>query len=392
MSKAELAAHSPLGPSSGDRWINCPGSVMATADLPDVTSSFAAEGTFAHLVSEIMRNDRKSAKDMVGYKDTIDGFDFEVDLPMAEYVEQFVDYVAGHEYEHQLVEARVTYDAWVDNGFGTLDAGGLNDGTALIVDLKFGKGVQVFARDNTQLKLYALGTYQDYAHLYDIQDFKLVIHQPRLNHVDEWRITVPALLKWADEVVEPAADLALTNEAPFNAGEWCRFCKIRGTCRTRAEAMHDGMLDEISDERDPAEMTNDEMGLSMGLVPLMRKWCNDIEDSVTKLVQEHQIIKGPDGEPYKFVAGRAGNSRWSDDAKAEKSMRNYKLKVSEIFTKKLITPTTATKLLGKGHPMLLPKAGHVVRPKGKPALVVGSDPRDEYQEASVDELKDLDDE
>ena len=96
MSKEELAAHSPLGPSSADRWINCPGSVKATAGLPDTTSMFAAEGTFAHLVSEVMRDDCKSAKDMIGFKDTIDGYSFEVDQAMAEHVERFVDYVAEH--------------------------------------------------------------------------------------------------------------------------------------------------------------------------------------------------------------------------------------------------------------------------------------------------------
>lgn len=390
MSKEDLEVHSPLGPSSGDRWINCPGSVKATADLPDVTSIFAAEGTFAHLVSEHMRDPDLIKADIIGFTDTIDGHEFVVDESMYDYVQEFVDYVREHTFEQELIEARVHYDAWVEGGFGTLDAGMLSDGTCGVVDLKYGKGVQVFAENNTQLKLYALGIYQEYCHLYEITDFKLVIHQPRLRHVDEWSITVPELIKWADEVVEPAADLALSIDAPFKAGKWCQFCKLRGTCRTRAEAMQAEMLDEISEVRDPGEMTNDELGLAMSVVPLMKKWCEDVSNSVNELVLKGEQIIGDDGLPFKMVAGRAGNAAWADAERAEKAMRNYKMKVGDIFTKKLISPTAAIKILGKNHPMLLPKAGHIVRSKGKPTLVPGSDPREAYTEVDIfDELKDV---
>jgi hypothetical protein len=383
MSKEELAAHSPLGPSSADRWINCPGSVLATKGLPDTTSVFAAEGTFAHLVSEVMRDECKSAKDMIGFKDTIDGHSFEVDQVMAEHVERFVDYVAEHEYDEQLVEARVSYDAWVDNGFGTLDAGLLVDGECVVVDLKYGKGVQVWAEDNSQLKLYALGIFQEHSLLYNIESFKLVIHQPRLDHVDVWNISLQELLAWADDVVEPAADLALTEDAPFAAGKWCQFCKIKGTCKTRAETYQAEMLDEIAEVRGPNEMTEEELGSAMSLAPLMAKWCKDVAESVEKLVLKgHQII-GEDGEPYKMVEGRS-NRCFRDLAEAEKAMRGYKIKVGDMFTRKLIGVPATEKLLGKGHPLLVK---HVIKPKGKPVLVPGSDKRDAYQ-ADLSELDD----
>lgn len=389
MSKEEMQVHSALGPSSGDRWLNCPGSVKATADLPDVTSIFAAEGTFAHLISELMRDPEVDNDDIIGFTDTVDGFEFTVDQSMFDYIKEFVDYVQQHEYEQELVEARVHYNAWVEGGFGTLDAGMLSDGTCGVVDLKYGKGVQVFAEDNTQLKLYALGIYQEYCHLYEITDFKLVIHQPRLRHVDEWSITVPDLIKWADEVVEPAADLALSDGAPFKAGKWCQFCKLRGTCRTRAETLQAAMLDEISEVRDPAEMTNDELGAAMSMVSLMEKWCKEITASVNDLVLKGEKIIGDDGLPFKMVVGRAGNASWVDPERAEKAMRNYKMKVSDIFTRKLISPTECIKILGKNHPMLLEKANHIKRSKGKPTLVPGSDPRPAYAEADVDELGDV---
>lgn len=383
MTVEELEMHSPLGPSSADRWINCPGSVKATEDLPDVTSQFAAEGTFAHWISEIARTEKCDPKDLVGYTKSIDGFVFECDHEMAAHVEDFIDYINDHKFDHELVEERVSYDAWVDGGFGTLDAGLLNDGTCIVIDLKYGKGVQVFAEDNSQLKLYALGMVQEYSHLYAMEKFKLCIFQPRLGHVDEWEISIEDLLEWA-EMVEQAADLALSEDAPFNPGSWCQWCKIRGSCRVRADAMRESLLDEISEVRDPNEMTDEEIGQAMSLVPLMKKWCSDIESVTEKLVLSGHEVIGEDGLPFKIVEGRSVR-QWADVEAAEKAMRAYKIKVGDMFVKKLISPSQAEKLasIGKDHPIL---KNHCVKPRGKPVLVPGSDKRPAYKDASLDEL------
>ena len=254
------AAHSPLGPSSGDRWINCPGSVNATRGIKDESSEFAAEGNFAHDIAEMARKKDVLATTFIGYKATVAGFEFECDKEMADHVQYFIEYVNQFECDENLNESRVRYDAWVEDGFGTLDAALLDDGLSIVVDLKYGKGIKVFAEDNTQLKLYALGIYQDYSELYDIQRFRLCIVQPRLDHIDEWEISVEELLVWADEVVEPKADEALTDTAEFKAGSWCQWCKIKASCKTRADAMKASLFDEIDEVRDPNEIPMSELG------------------------------------------------------------------------------------------------------------------------------------
>lgn len=382
-------AHSPLGPSAAERWINCPGSVGATAGITDKSSIYAAEGNFAHDISELARNDQKPAKDYIGHTATVDGFDFECDADMAQHIQFFLDYEAQFEADERLVEVRVNYNAWVDDGFGTLDAGLLNDGTCIIIDLKYGKGIQVFAEHNTQLMLYALGVYQEYYELYDIKKFKLAICQPRLNHIDEWEISIEELLTWAEETVEPAADLALSDNPPFKAGPWCdkNFCKIKASCATRSEAYKSMMLDELEEIRDPDEMGNEELGELASIIPLMQKWAKDVMDRVEQLVLAGEEIIGEDGLPFKMVAGR-GMRKWRDEAEAEKAMRNYKIKVGDIFTKKLISPAQAEKLksIGKGHPIM---EKHCIKSHGKPALVPGSDKRPAFK-VSTDEMDDLD--
>jgi hypothetical protein len=58
---------------------------------------------------------------------------------------------------------------------------------------------------------------------------------------------------------------------------------------------------------------------------------------------------------------------------AEAALRAVKkLKVADLFTKKLVSPSQAEKLLGKKHKIL---AEHVVKPQGKPTLAPETDSR-----------------
>lgn len=379
--------HSPLGPSAAERWLNCPGSVNATRGIQDESSIFADEGNFAHDILEKARNENKPGAHYVG--EISECGRFTVNKEMVDAVQYFIDYITQFEADEYLNEQKVKYDAWVDGGFGTLDAALLDDGITIIADFKYGKGIQVAAKDNAQLKLYALAVFQEYGDLYDIQGFKCAIVQPRLDWIDEWEISLDDLLKWADDVVEPRAAEALTDTARFKPGPWCakNFCKIRGSCKARADSIKKALLDEIGEIRDPNEMSNDDLGEAMDLVPLIKKWAADIEIRVEKLVMDGEKILGVDGLPYKLVAGRSMRS-WRDQAAAEKALRNYKIKVGDIWIRKFISPAQAEKLpqIGKNHVVL---QKHVIVKQGKPTLVPGSDKRSAFQ-SSTDEMEDLD--
>lgn len=45
--------HAVLSASSAHRWLNCPGSVSLTKDMPDTKSEYAEEGRLAHAVAEL---------------------------------------------------------------------------------------------------------------------------------------------------------------------------------------------------------------------------------------------------------------------------------------------------------------------------------------------------
>lgn len=384
----QLQEHSPLGPSASLRWLKCPGSVKLTEGMPDTQSIFAAEGTFAHYVAELAREQEKPASHFIDFESECGRFT--VDPGFADALQSFLDYVNALPGD-PFYEYRVHYDAWVPNGFGTADDIRIADARCDITDLKFGKGVQVWAEENTQLMLYALGVFQDLGHLYDIDFFNLIIHQPRLDHIDEWMVSIQDILIWAERVVKPVVKEALGEDPHFAAGDHCRWCPAKGTCAHRAQWVFANLVEEMDNLegmpdgpqlRQAGLMDNTMLAQSMDLVSMVRGWCTDIETHVMSEVQ-----KGHDVGGWKLVEGRS-NRAWKDESAAEAALRaTKKLKVAEIFPRKMISVAAAEKALGKKHAIF---DTEVEKPRGKPKLAPPADPRPSIK-VSPDEMPNLED-
>ena len=371
-----LPAHSKLGPSASKRWLVCHGSVKATEDLPDTSSVYAREGTAAHTLSEWVREQGKPAKDFIGQEIYVEGDRIVVNWEMVHAVQAYVDYcneLPGEAY----VEERVHYDAFIPGGFGTSDDIRIDNEDCYITDLKYGKGVPEHAENNTQGMFYALGVFQDFGHLYDFKRFHIAIHQPRLESVSSWTISVEDLLIWVRDVAIPAYESAMGPNPPFVAGDHCQFCPLKQSCKTRADAMQAEYLNDLDG---PEEMTGEELAEISDRLSAIRAWCNDIEAHALSEVQKgHQV-----GD-WKLVEGRS-NRTWKNAEEAEKALRGTKLKVKEIFVKKMISPKQAEDLLGKDHPLMKEQ---VRKPPGRPVLVPGSDSRPPLQVNAEDEFEDL---
>jgi hypothetical protein len=298
---------------------------------------------------------------------------------MARYVQQFVDYCEQWPGEG-FYEERVHYTAWVPDGWGTADDIRIVEieGLCRLTDLKYGKGIKVYAKSNTQLMMYALGVLQDFGHMYDLKKFILAIHQPRLDHIDEFEISVKDLLLWANEIVRPAAEEATGGSTTFRAGPWCRFCRGKNQCEARANE-YIGDFESLEDSNVIPAYKLAEM---LSKVPDIKAWCADIESRAMSMVQSGEKV----GE-YKLVSGRSYR-KWKDEKTAEKALRKVsKLKVADILPQKLVSPAQAEKLLGKKHPIL---SELVNQGPGKPVLVPGTDPRPPLQAEAADEFDSLD--
>lgn len=375
-------AHSPLGPSSAHRWMNCPGSVAATADAPDRATAHSIEGTAAHTLTEWCRQHDRRAEEYLGQTITInrDGtaYGILVDQGMVDACQEFVDYV-NDRLGDALIEERVTYEEYVPGGFGTLDDGRLAPGVAYITDFKYGQGVPVDAKGNEQLLLYALGAWLRYGWLYGFEKFVLAVYQPRLGHVTEWEVTTEWLLSWARNTLRPAVR-ALKAEAPeFRAGDWCRWCRVKDVCKTRAEAIFDTVVGEFDDldtaipragkVRQPGTLTNDQIAKILEALPEIQRWCKDIEvKAMAEIGHGHAV-----GD-WKIVEGRGGRDWGPEEDALQKAWNAAGLDPLGLYEKKLLSPAKAEKLVGKKHPLWATE-GLVVKVRGKPTLAPGSDKR-----------------
>ena len=367
-----MSAHSILGPSSAERWLHCPGSVAATKDIKEEPSRYAAEGTVAHRVADNCLQQGRAPGSWLGQTLVADGFEIIVTDEMVRAVETYLEYVddlPGTKFH----ESRVEYRGWVAGGFGTLDFAAVDGAVCHIVDFKYGQGVQVHATDNAQLKLYALGFYELYGWMQPLTHFVLHIVQPRLEFVDRWEIGLSDLQQWASLTVRPKALEALSDNASFATGDWCRFCKIRATCRVRAQAVLETAIDGFTDigegeTKVVAQLSNDEIARALGQVENIKRWCTDLKNYALSARSKGESI----GD-WKVVSGR--------------STRVYSLPPEQVADR-LIDRGFSTGLIYAPPVLLSPAqlekkidkkvvAEFVEKRPGPPTLVPGSDPRPE---------------
>jgi hypothetical protein len=363
-----------LRSSGSHRWSLCPGSVRLCVGIPDSGSAFAAEGTLAHELAQICLERRLDADDLPapdGYADASDGADWGVyPADMRRHVQTYLDWVRGYDGDPRI-EQRVDMSNVVPGGCGTLDFSALGGDVNVIADLKYGVGVQVYAEHNPALMLYALGCMQTYGWLYDFdRDWELCIVQPRLGHIDTWRVSAADLIAWGEEVIKPAAVAALNPDAALTPGEeQCRFCTAKAVCRARAEANLAVAREEFGVLPDPDTLTPEEIGSLLHQLDELRRWVED--------VKSYALTQAAQGDPapgWKLVAGRSLR-RWADEAAAARKLRALKYKKADYIQESLISVAAAEKLLGGRKAAAPVLEGLTLKPDGKPVLAPEADKR-----------------
>ena len=366
-------SHAILSPSSSERWINCPPSAKENAG-GDTGSSYAQQGSEAHLMAEW------KVKKALGHKvrdptDELEYFNEEMEECTDAYCEFVMEQVQTAKETCPdplvLVEQRLDFTRWVAESFGTADCICVADGTMTVVDFKYGLGVLVDAENNSQMRMYALGALNLFESLYDIQSVRMIIFQPRRDNISTAEVTKEELLGWAEEVLIPAAALAAKGEGDYSAGKHCQFCKIKATCRKRAEynlqmAQYDFAV--------PDTLADDEISMILDRADTFIGWVNDVKSYALE-----QAIGGKQYPGFKVVEGRS-NRRYTDGDAVAAAVTEAGF---DPYERKLMGVTAMTKMLGtKKFNTLL--GSLIEKPKGKPTLVPESDKRPAW---TIDDFK-----
>lgn len=359
-------AHARFSPSSANRRIHCPPSLLLEEQFEEGESVYAAEGTAGHSLAEHLI--RKYLK-LRTKRPTSKYYTDELINAVDEYVAFVIGEIeaARRECEHPiiLVEQRVDASEYVDNCFGTADMVIITDKVAHIIDLKLGKGVPVHAEENPQLMIYGLGVLHMAESLYDIETVRMTIFQPRLYNSSSWDVSPDYLRRWGEEVLRPAGAKAMIGAGEFEAGTWCRFCRARNQCRARAEHFLEMAKMEF---RQPALLSDEEISEIISKADELSKWANDIY----AFAQDQAINHDKHWPGYKVVEGRSIRKFTSDEEVIEAAKEaGYK----DIFKHSLISLTEMERLMGKENFNSI--LGRLVyKPKGKLTLVPESDKRE----------------
>ena len=369
-----MAAHAKLSASSSARWLSCPGSVQATENLPNPSSKYALEGSAAHELGEICLKTGTWCAEFIGK--ALPETRWTVDEEMAGYVQEYVDLVQQLAGRGELeVEVRLDFSHIVPDGFGTSDAITYDplSKTLTVIDLKYGKGIQVEAEENTQALLYALGALNDYDLLYTIERIVCVIIQPRLDHVSEWEISKEELLRRGEEIRIKALR-CFEPDAPRIASEKaCQWCLAKASCPELLEYTNKAILVQF-DAFEPLDtllpsvdtLTDEQMSNALASKKLILSWLGSIEHYATE-----RLLQGGSFKGYKIVSGRSSRA-WANEEAAVEVLKP--LLGEKLYTQpELITVAQAEKVLGKKHKDALD--GLVNKSNGKATLVPESDPR-----------------
>ena len=360
-----MTKHAFLSASASHRWINCPPSAKLCESIPDSTSSYAQEGTDCHELCAYLV-EKALGRNTTDPTSTLAYYNSEMQNCAEEYrnfVLEQVEEAKKHCLDPQvMIEQRLDFSKYVENGFGTGDCVIVADDVLHIIDYKHGLGVLVEATENTQLFCYALGALEIFDGLYDIKEIKMSIFQPRRDNVDTYTISKEQLLTWANDVLTPTAKLAYEGKGEFKAGGHCQFCKAKAMCRKRAEfnlelAKYDFQM--------PATLEDIEIAAILPKIDQLVSWGNDIKEYALKQAQSGVHFEG-----YKVVEGRS-NRKYTD----EETVANIVIENGyDPYEKKLAGITAMTSLLGKKRFEEL-LGEYVYKPTGKPTLVPESDKR-----------------
>ena len=369
--KSAESNHARLSASSAHRWLECPPSVAATEHLPDETSIYAEEGSAAHEAAEYKvrwyLGERSLTPPSTGEFDA-DEIDRHTDTYAFYAADKIEEIRKNCPDAVVLVEQYLDFSNYVEDGFGTGDLVIVADDVIHVIDFKYGKGVPVSAMRNPQMMLYALGALNLYDYLYDIHTVKMSIVQPRLDSISEWEISVDDLKEWAENTLKTAARLAAKGEGEFKAGLHCRFCKLKATCRKRAEYMLEAAKYEFAQ---PAELSDEEIAEVLKLSGELAKWADD----VFAYAQAKAVNEGKHWDGYKVVEGRSVR-KYANEGKIAEICQANGYKLPEIYKQTLIGITDMEKLMGKKRFREL-LSDYIVKPKGKLTLVPVSDKREE---------------
>lgn len=304
-------AHSPLGASSAERWMNCPGSVGLIANLklePSDEPDYRREGIAMHEAAAHCLVEQLDAWEIAG--ETF--YQTKITAEMATAIQVYLDAVRPSmgPTDSYYIEYGICQPKIHEQFYGRLDFGSVTKELVDITDLKGGEGIVVEPEENPQLMYYAFGLLANFDSMADDFPVRLRIVQPRAFHaagpVREWMTTVGFIRAWVRDHLVPAMERTAF-DTDLDPGPWCRFCPAKLVCPMLTSLFKAAAT---ADAKAIVNMTDDALGRSYQYTAAVKHYLKAMEDEAYKRLNMGKVVPGT-----KLVAKRA-NRVWTEEAPA----------------------------------------------------------------------------
>ena len=350
-------SHSILSPSGSARWLRCVGSLFLSRGVVEPDKEHSASGTCSHWLLEWALKTGGDLDTWLGKELEFDTFKFKIDEERLERVRSCVN-VINREPGELLTEHRLdtTPVLGVPDQIGHSDiiklypeGGVVKDGVLLkgvlsVEDFKDGY-LLVNAKDNTQGLIYLCAAMLEFELIGDFNAFRFCIHQPKLNHYDEWTYT-RAELEAFMQLVRPVAAVAygiyhetiqFDPEKHLNAGEeQCTYCPVRGRCVARAKRVM-SMFEPLVKRH---ELDDKSLGVVYAQLDEIESAITDFRAEALRRAKIGVILEG-----QKLIYGNKGKRVWVDKAQAEALLSMLAPPEKIYEPREIVSPTQAQKIL-----------------------------------------------
>lgn len=345
MSAEQRPIHSPLGASSAERWMNCPGSTSLIKELKIAEDTDEPEyrglGVAAHEAGAHCLQNGLDAWEVVGEK----FHGFEVDQNMAAAIQTYIDvcrplmeregalsYIEhGLAYKQENHHVTEIIDPRADSllkkyFYGTGDCCVVRPDVKYmdVIDYKHGEGIIVEAENNPQLLYYAFGFLLLHN---EIEIVRIRIVQPRTFDapVKEWIVTANFIRDWVTDKLVPAMQATEMEGAELDAGSWCRFCPAKLICPMMASLFGAATT---ANPKSIVQFTDETLGRSYQFREAVKFYLKALEDEVFRRMNNGGKIPGCKLVPkkanrvFKIGAVDMFKEKFGDDALTKPEMKS----------------------------------------------------------------------
>ena len=362
-----MAHSTSVGGSSAKRLMACPGSRQLIDKVPPRPAGrYAEEGTMLHDVMHRVLSGEPFPEDLT-----------EAQEDKIRFALAALEEIDPNKEMEFVTETRVHFGGFLAGVFGSCDLAGRIRNRAIMLDWKFGDGVQVEAEENEQGMFYTaagMRTPELRWVFQGVTEIEIIIVQPPF--VRRW-VTTPGRIVAFERTLVQAVELSFRPDAPINHGAHCRFCPAKPICPALTGEVDRALAAKVK------ALDTQQLADALAMADKLEGWIKDVRALAQDLLEKGAAVPG-----YKLVPKRA-TRQWVNELKALEAFEGL-VPAEELI--EMRSPAQVEKVLKK-HKVTMPEglivavsSGNTLAPESDPrpaVLTIGSDIRRAFSKLEV---------